>query len=80
MTVTGEDLDATTEFDPFPGGRFPLREQLDADAALYAKFQYKGAVVMVEAFTMAVCVDPDEPVPYYLDEKALAVPCPPDQP
>jgi hypothetical protein len=73
------DVTETREADAPPRGRFPDPEDLAADAATFARIQAASMAVMVEAFAVAVVIDPDEPVPYYLTaegEAAAPVPNP----
>lgn len=43
-------------------------ESLAADAATYARIQAASMAAMVEAFAVAVVIDPDELAPYCLTE------------
>lgn len=72
------DVIVTREPDAPPRGRFPDPEDLAADAATFARIQAASVAVMVEAFAVAVVIDPDEPVPYYLTAKGEAEPGPAD--
>lgn len=72
------DLTETGEPDAPPRGRFPDPEDLAADAATFARIQAASMAVLVEAFAIAVVIDPGEPVPYYLTAKGEAVRCPED--
>jgi hypothetical protein len=57
-------------------GRFPSQEQLAADASWWAKHQYMAAATLAQAFTVTQVTSPDQPVPYWLDATAMAVPRP----
>jgi hypothetical protein len=47
-------------------------EVMAADAATCARIQANSVAVLVEAFAIAVVIDPDEPVPYQLTALGLA--------
>ena len=66
------DVTVTREPDAAPTGRFPGPQDLAADAAAFVRIQAASTAVMVEAFAVAVVIDPDEPVPYYLTAKGEA--------
>jgi len=70
--VTATDQDMLLSLPQVQGtrGRFPSPEQMTADAALYARHRFEGCAVAVEAFAVAVVIDADEPVPYYLSAQA----------
>jgi hypothetical protein len=59
------------------GGRFPTREQMAADAEWFDRYQRTSMAVMTGAFATDVAIGPDGTVPFYLDETAWSVPCPP---
>jgi hypothetical protein len=83
MPDTDLELDDTQEipviagFSPWDGGpsSFGVR-LLDRaaaqilDNAAFARIQFESMATMVEAFAVAVVIDPDEPIPYVLTEKA----------
>jgi hypothetical protein len=57
-------------------GRFPSREQLAADASRWTRYQHVATAVLVRSFHVTQVTEPDEPVPYRLDDMAWTVPCP----
>ncbi|HEV2936642.1 MAG TPA: hypothetical protein VGY96_26285 [Streptosporangiaceae bacterium] len=71
-TEQGSRLDETADMTlPWlTGSPWQTADVLAADAAAYARIQAESMATMVEAFAVAVVIDPDEPIPYVLTEKA----------
>jgi hypothetical protein len=71
-TEAGSRLDDTADMTlPWlTGSPWQTADIPAADAAAYARIQAESMATMVDAFAAAVVIDPDEPIPYVLTEKA----------
>jgi hypothetical protein len=71
-TGAGAKLDDTADMTlPWlTGSPWRTADILAADAAAYARIQAESVATMAEAFAVAVVINPDEPIPYVLTDKA----------
>ena len=72
-----QEIPVIAEFSPWDGGPSSFGVRLLGraagqilDNAAFTRIQSDSMAVMVEAFAVAVVIDPDEPVPYLLTDKA----------